>query len=58
MEREEVRRGIENGALRVRYRYTSSVDVEEVVEQFKKMGLREGEHFTVKRPGEGVAYLS
>lgn len=42
----------------MRYRYTSSVDVEEVVEQFKKMGLREGEHFTVKRPGEGVAYLS
>lgn len=35
-------------ALMVMYRPTTSADVEEVVKYFKKMGLRQDEHFTAK----------
>ncbi|MCI4447403.1 MAG: hypothetical protein JHC20_05785 [Pyrobaculum sp.] len=46
-------------ALMVMYRPTTSANVEEVVKYFKKMGLRQDEHFTAKwfEEKKGVASL-
>jgi uncharacterized protein YkuJ len=46
------------GALVVRFSSTSRESVEEVVREFKAMGLEEGVHFTVKwSGGRGSVYL-
>jgi len=45
--------GLTEGALVVRYRSRSSANLEEVASRFREVGLREGEHFTVKTPKEG-----
>jgi hypothetical protein len=41
-----------NGALEVRYHSTNPHSIKQEVQRFRKMGLVEGVHFTVKMPGE------
>jgi len=45
--------GLAEGALAVRYRSTNPDSIERERRRLKKMGLAEGEHFTVKMPEEG-----
>ncbi len=47
------------GALVVRYETTNSGNIEEEAQQFRKIGLQEGKHFSVKMPEGGKAgYVS
>ena len=45
--------GLVNGALVLRYRSTNPDSIEDEAQRFRKMGLEEGIHFTVKMPEEG-----
>ncbi len=42
-----------SGALEVKYQSTSPDSIVQVAQRFRKMGLEEGKHFTVKMPEEG-----
>ncbi len=42
-----------SGALEVKYQSTSPDSIVQVAQRFRKMGLEEGTHFTVKMPEEG-----
>jgi flavin-dependent dehydrogenase len=44
-----------SGALEVKYQSTDPDSIEREVQRFRKMGLEEGRHFTVKMP-EGDSY--
>ncbi|MDT7874998.1 MAG: PaRep2b protein, partial [Pyrobaculum sp.] len=48
-----------SGALDIRYRSTSSNNIEQMAQRLKEMGLKEGKHFTVKMPeGDSYGYVS
>jgi len=50
--------GLAKGALAVRYRSTNPDSIERERRRLKKMGLVEGEHFTVKMPEGRDGYVS
>jgi hypothetical protein len=53
--------GLTEGALVVRYETTDPVSIEDEARRFRDMGLKEGEHFSVKMPEkdgeEGYVYI-
>jgi hypothetical protein len=52
--------GLNKSALEVRFSSTSPESIEREAQRFRKMGLKEGVHFSVKMPDEGggVGYVS
>jgi hypothetical protein len=50
---------LKEGALVVRFTSTNPNSIEQEAQRFRKMGLKEGVHFSVKMPGEGrYSYVS